>query len=112
MELKANATLDNILPQGKSLASFWAMPSGKFVNLTLGASETRYTAPANGWVHLVIDVTANGFLSIQDNYYQASNLNGYIGGRVQFQKGQTFYVAYRNYLSTVIFRFYYAEGDV
>lgn len=111
MELKANATLDNILPQGKSLASFWAMPSGKFVNLTLGASETRYTAPANGYVHVVIDVSANGFLSIQDNYYQAANIPGYVGGRVALAKGQSFYVAYGNYLSTVIFRFIYAEGD-
>jgi hypothetical protein len=109
---KADTNASNFTTEGKSLISSYAMPSSKSVNLTLGASGTAYTAPANGWVHLVIDVTANGFLSIQDNYYQAANVNGYIGGRVQFQKGQNFYITYSNYLKTVTFKFYYAQGEV
>src|SRR5574344_523410 len=36
-------------------APFWqsrmAMPSGSYIDLTLGASDTSYTAPANGWIY-------------------------------------------------------------
>ena len=87
------------------------MPSDRYIDLTLGATDSLYTAPANGWVHLVIDVSAGGYLSIQDNYYQPSNIAGYIGGRVPFQKGQSFYIGYGGYLKTVLFKFFYAEGD-
>lgn len=39
----------NFNNSGRTLLSSLGMPSRKYINLTLGASGTRYTAPANGW---------------------------------------------------------------
>ena len=36
----------------KSTVSSWSMPSSKYINLTLGASGTTYTAPENGWFYI------------------------------------------------------------
>ena len=111
LELKANSNLANLTAEGKSLASGLGMPSSQNIDLTLGASGSWYTAPANGWVHIVIDVKANGYLSVQDNYFQASGTAGYIGGRIAFLKGQEFYITYGEYNETILFKFYYAEGE-
>lgn len=47
---KANVSLSNVNGTGTSTGASWAMPSDTYVNLTLGASGSTYTAPANGWV--------------------------------------------------------------
>ena len=44
------------------------MPSNKYIDLTLGASGTRYTAPANGWFSLDTWTT-----STKTAYYQLFN---------------------------------------
>ena len=122
MELKANATLDNILPQGKSLASFWAMPSNKYVDLTLGASGSTYTAPANGWVFFSarmqnagdrifaynygLDETIRaGFLVITQQVNQA------LAVTIPVKKGDIFKVAYGTYTELLGFRFTYTVGS-
>lgn len=46
---KANVALDNLSDAGNIVAAKASMPSGTYENLTLGASGTAYTAPANGW---------------------------------------------------------------
>lgn len=45
----ANKDLSNLSTTGKSYASGLGMPSERYTLLTLGASGTQYTAPANGW---------------------------------------------------------------
>lgn len=88
-----------------------AMPSSKSIKLTLGASGSTYTAPADGWLHCVLDVSANGYLNIQDNYYHIGNTSsGYVGGLVPVRKGQNIFIFYANRISTVVFSFKYAEG--
>ena len=42
-------TLGNVNSIATSTGASWAMPSNKYIDLTLGASGTEYIAPANGW---------------------------------------------------------------
>lgn len=44
----------------KSAISGWGMPSGRYVNLTLGASGTIYVSPANGYFFLDANSNAAG----------------------------------------------------
>ena len=46
---KAETDFTNVNDTGKITGAGWAMPSGTYEELTIGASETEYTAPANGW---------------------------------------------------------------
>ena len=118
MELKANATLDNILPQGKSLASFWAMPSNKIVNLTLGASAASYTAPANGWFYLTNNSGGSNPLSLRNSTvgFHVSVPNGASGHApaviIPAKKGDRVAATYvQPSGSTTKISFIYAEGD-
>ena len=45
---KANADLGNLTTAGKAVASNLAMLSDSFIEMILGATETTYTAPADG----------------------------------------------------------------
>ena len=49
---KADKDLLNITDSGTSTGASWAMPSDTYDNLTLGASGTEYTAPADGYFYL------------------------------------------------------------
>jgi hypothetical protein len=93
------------------------MPSSKYTELTLGATGTQYTAPANGWVSLnkvcggsgqYINMTnkANG-MSIA---FVAINSNNTLACYLPVQKGQVFTVGYTASGTTNHFRFIYAEG--
>ena len=46
---KADTSLSNLSTAGKDLASGLGMPSNRYIDLTLGASGSTYTAPANGY---------------------------------------------------------------
>lgn len=51
-----------------SQVAHMAMPSNKYINLTLGASGTTYTAPADGWFCFVGKANAaNQYIHILDN---------------------------------------------
>ena len=49
---KADVDLTNVNDSGTSRGAGWAMPSDTYEDLTLGASESSYTAPANGYLAL------------------------------------------------------------
>ena len=55
---KADIDLTNVNNAGTSRGAGWAMPSDKYIDLTLGASGSTYTAPANGW--FMGSATGNG----------------------------------------------------
>lgn len=57
---KANVALDNITNAGKEVCANMSMPSNRRVNLTLGASGTEYTSPADGWYSIAKTSTATG----------------------------------------------------
>ena len=107
----------NISATGKSFVAGLAMPSEKFTSLTVGASGSTYTAPANGWVVFGMQSTAatqNVLLSKDGgawaiSWSHAALLNLYV--YVPVTKGEIFKVGYTAGGQKLIFRFYYAEGD-
>ena len=101
----------------KSTISSWGMPSGKYIDLTLQESGSSYTAPANGYIHCILSLQANGNMNIKvgdcSNYFQSSNLGGaYNGGLVPIRKGDSYKIYYSTLVSTIDFKFVYAEGEL
>lgn len=93
-----------------------AMPSTKYIDLTLGSSGTTYTAPANGWV--VFGKAASGagqFIALVTGYLVnqvVSNASGNILSiYIPVYKGKTFKANYSAGGATNSFRFIYAKGE-
>ena len=92
-----------------------AMPSTTKVDLTLGASGTTYTAPANGWVAIYATQTANsGWIKLEGTnlttWLQQTASNYIIAGYIPIHKDETFYVYYGD-IRTNYFRFVYSVGS-
>lgn len=114
---KADVDLTNTTDQAKILMGSMAMPSDKYIDLTLGASDSTYVAPANGYYQCYIGgpsgykwlklQTSVGYL--QEAGFSTSNN---IGFTVPIQKGQTLNVKYSGTLTTSGLKFIYAEGEV
>ena len=109
----------------KSEVSGWGMPSTKYINLTVGTSQSSYTAPANGWVNFSIvcnagnsycdlltytnEGTLYNFVTSKSNFNSAGQ---YLGVIVPVRKGQQFKIQYGNKQTNHLFTFIYAEGEV
>ena len=124
----ANAQIDIFAPrntfnvlsfENKSDICAWSMPSSKYIDLTLGATKTEYTAPANGFVSIVkIAGNINLFMnlinktkSIQVNSHPTDK--GYSARLViPVCKGDIYTVEYNLTGDTAYFRFIYAEGEI
>jgi hypothetical protein len=104
-----------------SWVSAQAMPSGKYINLTLGASGTKYTAPANGWFYFRGKASAaNSYVAL---YYIDSSLlagkglgegtAGLANISIPVVKGQQVSATYANINTSgdTFIRFIYAEGE-
>jgi hypothetical protein len=109
-------TVDLLKRSDKSEISGWAMPSNTFENLTLGASGSTYTAPANGWYFLIkITNAVNQFVNIYTSVLAVTsqpNISGaYIRLYIPVKKGETFTVSYNAGGNTELFRFVYAQGS-
>ncbi len=114
---KADANLGNLSTAGKSLASGLGMPSSRYIDLTLGASGSTYTAPANGFITLQYNTNAdfsychlyNGSISYGTTaVYDHNTLGGLYQG-IEVRGGSQFRISYSG-LEILIFRFIYAEG--
>ncbi len=103
-----------------SLLAGLGMPSNNCINLSLGESQTEYTAPGAGWVNVLMSATSTrAFLSggsyVADDKYVSwhSNTNG---GRpnmaISFpvRKGQKFTLTY-SAATLIRFIFVYAQGE-
>lgn len=113
LDLNAN-NLDN---NGKSLISGLGMPSGKYIDLTLGESGSVYTAPANGYFAFS---TANTSSAVNYTYlrnetknmcfYAMANAEVVADGFIPVKKGD---IVSLGYFSSIIdtFKFIYAEGS-
>lgn len=116
---KVDLNASNLNAQGRSYVSGLGMPSSKYINLTLGASGSTYTAPANGW--LILNATANN----SSNFIQLKNQTSLITssdyGTTTTTPLRTFLpvktsnvinITYAHISTTnVTFRFIYAEGE-
>ena len=105
-----------------STVSGWSMPSNKYIDLTLGASGTKYTAPANGWFTLRKIANSDGSSNDKycDMYNNTSSIGVHNNGMHAFQfictipalKGDIIQINYNATGNTNLFRFIYAEGEV
>lgn len=119
LNLKANTNLSNLTAEGKSLASGLGMPSDRYIDLSVGATGTDYTAPANGYfaLHGVAVGGASTYIELINiskahelGSCQQAVFNGGLRVFVPCLKGEV--VRYYNNNARVDhFRFYYAEGD-
>ena len=114
---KADKTLSNVTDQAKILMGGMAMPSDKYINLTLGASNSQYTAPANGWFAIVGLSTSNrnNFIVLANDVIQSGNqLVGYANNELKAllpaSKNTVVTATYENF-AVFNFRFYYAVGS-
>lgn len=122
IDYKANTDLSNLSEAGekhflnksnKSEISGWGMPSNKYIDLTLGASGSRYTAPANGYFQLaVLDGTSIQFYNkTKESFWKASVSGGSaFAESIECQAGDIIQCYYK-YTTFRWFRFYYAEGS-
>ena len=114
---KADIDLTNVNNSGTSRGAGWAMPSGTNINLTLGASGSSYTAPADGWIVLIKVATSNGqYLTLYNNTSliessirsAASDAHAIY---IPVKKGDKVYTYYSFGGTTNRFKFVYAEGS-
>lgn len=93
-----------------------AMPSDKYINLTLGSSGTSYTAPADGYVcfymsqpseHWLQVYLSNETARLRVRTYQNTND---IACWLPVSKGDIFYLEYTYNSGSYQFRFIYAQG--
>lgn len=96
----------------------WGFPSSNYVDLTLGATDSTYTAPANGWYYICKASTgSNQSVSLKNKSNGLwsrllSTANGnYITAFVPVKKGDIVELTYNAGGETINFRFIYAEGD-
>ena len=99
-----------------------SMPSDRYIDLSLGASGSTYTAPANGWFYVVKTSSAsNQYLNIYNttsSWICMGNNTSASGQQlrvyVPVKKGDAAYVSYNmggKNDKYDLFRFIYAEGD-
>ena len=116
---KADIDASNFNADGKSLLSGLGMPSGRYIDLTVGASDSTYTAPANGWFfarHTTTSETGQTYIYNNSNGEETGSISmdtTWVDNPVPpiaAKKGDV--ITLRYIRSTVtLFRFIYAEGD-
>ena len=121
---KADVDFTNVNDSGTSLSAGWAMPSDTYINLTLGANASTYTAVANGWVQVtqafnevnakmsISVVGANNDAICSDSSANSGNTS--LNVFIPVLKGQTFKVNYSGTFGSSQwnrFIFIYAQGS-
>ena len=109
----------SLIPDNSSIIAGYAMPSNKYINLTLGASGTTYTAPANGYVYIARRAGANNQYIAAGNTTSGLSLEvdlPYTNNRATIllpvKKSDTYGINYTASGSDLVFIFIYAEGEV
>lgn len=113
----ADIDLSNLTTIGKAIVSNLGMPSDSYIDLTLGASDSTYTAPADGYVGLSKAANASGqtcALNVNTSlgaYNRAAISGEQFIGFVPVKKDDIVKVTYDFAGVTHYFRFIYAEGS-
>ena len=114
----ANSNASNFSKAGESYLSGLGMPSSRYIDLTLGASDSTYTAPANGW--LILNKVATGVGQEIRLTNKSNQLRGYatsarnsaeLSAMIPCRKGDAIYIFYSAAGKVEKFRFVYAEGE-
>lgn len=116
---KADTDLSNINTNGKSFVSGLGMPSSRYIDLTLGASNSNYTAPANGYFCIIAlgNNSRNHWIEMRND--SASLFARGVYGSVAWQykiaieakKSDIVNIMYEGINTPDVFRFIYAEGE-
>lgn len=94
-----------------------AMPSDRYVDLTLGASWSRYTAPADGYICLRKSGNAGEYIKILNRTQDIGSVGVAAGSgfdtpvTVPVSKGDVVQIAFNVSGATNYFRFVYANGS-
>lgn len=115
---KLDLNASNLSTQGMSYIAGMGMPSNKYINLTLGASGSTYTAPANGYYNIARVVTAQGqYVDLVNNttgYFVSlqKDTSGMIRLGIPVRKGDVLQINYTAAGGSYdFFRFFYAQGS-
>lgn len=120
---KADVDLTNVNDTGYIKMAGASMPSDTYDDLTLGASGSTYTAPANGWFFLGKDSSASGQTvsvtvkktDLSDTLYGMEYASGFSGQNMKYtwavKKGSVTGIMYTLGGATNMFRFIYAQGS-
>lgn len=119
-----NGYVPNVDINNPRYIAFNAMPSGKYDVLTLGASGTAYTAPANGWFSLggndnesgncrYVMRNNNTRFGVTSNTSNTSTTTGWMAGILPVKKNDQIRIYYQGFTSAgVNFFFFYANGEL
>lgn len=110
----ANSNASNFSQAGRSYLSGLGMPSGRYIDLTLGASGSTYTAPANGWFcfnKISTGVQFASFVGSVKAYSVVEASGREVSIYVPARKGESVILNYNLAGTTSFFRFVYAEGE-
>ena len=112
---KVDLNASNLNTQGKSYVSGLGMPSNKYIDLTLGASGSTYTAPANGYFCLAKTVGVGQYIAMYGTGGQrvitAPGVLIEATGTLPVKKDDTIQISYTGTGAVTVFRFIYAEGS-
>ena len=115
---KADVDLTNVNDTGTSKVAGWAMPSTVYDTLTLGASGSTYTAPANGYFYCFYRAPYDNSMTNETNgilyctgVYGSTNANQPQTYLISVTKGDVISIYLNSTPTDVTFRFYYAEGS-
>ncbi len=118
---KANVDLDNLSAAGKAVASNLAMLSDSFIEMTLGATETTYTAPADGAFFIGKNAAgANQYIYADvykgNTFLYTCNMLSHstesLNLLIPVSKGSSVIIRHNLSGTTNVFRFIYANGCV
>lgn len=116
IDTKADTDLTNITDSAKVMMAGMGMPSDTYIDLTLGASGTNYTAPANGWfIFSKRGTTAGQWITAdcgaQRQCYTASNNQAEATIYMAVKKGDVLTLYYNLGGENTFSRFIYAQGS-
>ena len=113
----ANSNASNFSKAGESYLSSLSMPSNKYIDLTLCASGSTYTAPATGLFTLSVSYSTGGYMNMyvaigeRYGYFYKYDANVWVDSCLVVKKGAIIIIQYQGTATVHTFKFIYAEGD-
>lgn len=113
----ATTDLANITATAKSSVCGLSMPSSRTLSLTVGASGSIFTAPADGYLAISSRANIDGAQGKLENIvnwlsirWSIANINHYFAGYLPCSKGQTVQYSY-SYQDITNLKFHYSNGN-
>lgn len=110
-------TLELLGNKDKNEISGWGLPSSRKISITLGASGSEYTAPANGWFACILDMGTMAVLVNETTYLGAktyslsSSTPDVLRCFVPVKRGHRVGYSWQGTPTTNTLYFIYANGD-